>query len=385
MNIQNEKGMKLLTELKKKTKVRRLTLDINRRMIFISDIHGDLVTMKAGLEKFGFNDNDYLFIIGDIYEKGDKGTNLEIIRYVMELDRTHDNVFVMAGNCEESLRFILTPMPKRNFLYYVLKRGHSILNDMADEMGITISEDMDVPAFIEAVHKNYIDIYDYIDTLDDVVIINDTIVLVHAGLDDINNIPEYSMSVLKYDNFDTLSKGVDKLTIVGHYPTRNYRHDVSCVNPIFNMRKKIMSIDGGNHLVKGGQINFLFLESLKTMKFNWNYVDHYPKYVMKLDVNYDEPDDFINVTYGDNEIEILDTDLDFNLVKHINSGITMWVHKSYVYEDNGKMYCYDASNQFLSVRKGDIISVIKKAMPYSIIKKNGYIGLIDTKYLDYDN
>ena len=116
MNILKEKGMKLLTELKKKTKVRRLTLDINRRMIFISDIHGDLVTMKAGLEKFGFNDNDYLFIIGDIYEKGDKGTNLEIIRYVMELDRTHDNVFVMAGNCEESLRFILTPMPKRNFM-----------------------------------------------------------------------------------------------------------------------------------------------------------------------------------------------------------------------------------------------------------------------------
>jgi hypothetical protein len=256
---------------------------------------------------------------------------------------------------------------------------------MADEMGITISEDMDVPAFIEAVHKNYIDIYDYIDTLDDVVIINDTIVLVHAGLDDINNIPEYSMSVLKYDNFDTLSKGVDKLTIVGHYPTRNYRHDISCANPIFNMRKKIISIDGGNHIVKGGQINFLFLESLRTMKFNWNYVDHYPKYVMKCDVNYDEPDDFINVTYGDNEIEIVDTDLDFNLVKHVNTGITMWVHKSYVYEDNGKMYCYDASNQFLSVRKGDIISVIKKAMPYSIIKKNGYIGIIETKYLDYDN
>ena len=385
MSFPKEKGMTLLTELKKRTKVRRLKLDINRRMIFISDIHGDLVTMKAGLDKFGFCDNDYLFIIGDIYEKGDKGTNLEIIRYVMELDRTHDNVFVMAGNCEESLRFILTPMPKRNFFYYVLKRGHSILNDMADEMGIELNENMDVPGFIEKVHTNYIDIYDYVDTLDDVIIINDSIVLVHAGLDDINNIPEYSMSVLKYDNFDTLSKGVDKLTIVGHYPTRNYRHDISCANPIFNMRKKIISIDGGNHIVKGGQINFLFLESLRTMKFNWNYVDHYPKYVMKCDVNYDEPDDFINVTYGDNEIEIVDTDLDFNLVKHVNTGITMWVHKSYVYEDNGKMYCYDASNQFLSVRKGDVISVIRKAMPYSIIKKNGYIGLIDTKYLEYDN
>lgn len=374
-----------MTELRKRTRVKHLKLDINRRMIFISDIHGDLATMKKGLQDFGFCDNDYLFIIGDIYEKGDPGTNLEIIRYVMELDRTHDNVFVMAGNCEEALRFILTPMPKRNFLYYVMKRGHSILNDMANEMQIEINENMDIPAFIERVHTEYSDIYEYIDKLDDVVIINDTIVLVHAGIDSINNIPEYSMSVLKYDNFDTLSHGQEKLTIVGHYPTRNYRHDVSCVNPIFNMRKKIISIDGGNHLVKGGQINFLFLESLNTMKFTYRYEDHYPKYTMTCDVNYEEPDDFINVTYNNNEIEILDTDLDFYLVKHLDSGISMWVHKSYVYEDNGKVYCYDASNQFLSVRKGDVISVIRVANPYSIIKKNGYIGLIDTKYLENVN
>ena len=60
MSFPKEKGMTLLTELKKRTKVRRLKLDINRRMIFISDIHGDLVTMKAGLDKFGFCDNDYL-------------------------------------------------------------------------------------------------------------------------------------------------------------------------------------------------------------------------------------------------------------------------------------------------------------------------------------
>ena len=371
-----------MTELKKKTIVKRLTLDINKRMIFVSDIHGDLPTFKKGLNDFGFNENDYLFIIGDIFEKGDPGQNLDIIRYIMEFDKAHDNVFVMAGNCEESLRFILTPMPKRNFLYYVQKRGHSILNDMAKEMNIDINEDMDIPSFIENVHRKYIDIYDYLDKLPDLLIINDMIVLVHAGIDDINNIPEYSMSILKYDNFDNVSHGCDKLTIVGHYPTRNYRNDVSCVNPIFNMRKKILSIDGGNHLVKGGQINFVFLESLKTMKFSYRYVDHYPKHIMKCDVFYDEPDNFINITYGDNEIEIIDTDLDFNLVHHVNSGQTMWVHKSNIYQDNGKKYCFDASNGFLSVKKGDLISIVIKAMPYSIIKKNGYIGLIDTKYIE---
>ena len=64
----------------------------------------------------------------------------------------------------------------------------------------------------------------------------------------------------------------------------------------------------------------------------------------------------------------------------------MWVHTSFVYQDqkNNKIYAFDASNNFLSVRKGDIVSVVKKANPYSVIKRNGYIGLIDTKHLDED-
>ena len=95
-----------MRELMKKTKVNRLTLDINKRMIFISDIHGDLETMKQGLLDLNFSDDDYLFIIGDIYEKGDKGTNLEIARYVKDFSHSHPNVFPMAGNCDEVLRFL---------------------------------------------------------------------------------------------------------------------------------------------------------------------------------------------------------------------------------------------------------------------------------------
>ena len=123
-----------MIELKKKTKVRRLTLEKNRRLIFVSDIHGDVDTFKAGLENIGFNDNDYLFIIGDICEKGDFKKNLECFRYVMELSK-RDNVYPMAGNCDEVLRFILPESEKDNFLFYTVVREHSILNDMADEMG----------------------------------------------------------------------------------------------------------------------------------------------------------------------------------------------------------------------------------------------------------
>ena len=48
------------------------------------------------------------------------------------------------------------------------------------------------------------------------------------------------------------------------------------------------------------------------------------------------------------------------------------------------MYCYDGCNQFISVKAGDTISVIKKALPYSLIKRNGSIGLIETRYIEND-
>ena len=375
-----------MTELKKRTKVNRLTLDLNKRLIFVSDIHGDVDTFKEGLKKINFNENDYLFIIGDITEKGDFKKNLECFRYVMELSKL-DNVFPMAGNCDEVLRFILPEEQKDNFLYYTVIREHSILNDIAYEMDYKLSMDMDVRDFVDKVRAKYKDLYNFMESLDDVIIINNELVLVHGGLDDYNNIPEYSLSLLKYDNFYEKSSGVDKLTIVGHYPTRNYRHDISCCNPIFDFNKRIISIDGGNHIVKGGQINYVILESLQSMNFSYVYVDHYPKHIMKYDADYTVPQTPVNITYGNNEIEIISTDLDFYYIKHITTGMCMWVHTSYVYQDekSGKYYCYDASNQFLSVRCGDEISVIKMAKPYSVIKKNGYIGLIETRYLENDN
>ncbi|MBR3617918.1 MAG: hypothetical protein IKN46_04510 [Acholeplasmatales bacterium] len=375
--------MKELRELKKKTKILKLNLPVNKRLIFVSDIHGDLNTFKRGLEKINFNDDDYLFIIGDIHEKGDASYNLATLRYVIELSKK-PNVYPMAGNCDEVFRFVLPAEAKEKFLYYANVKKHSIINDIAEEQNYKLSMDMDVADFVNMLQEKYSDLYDFMDSLYDVCIINEKIVLVHGGIDDINNIPEYSISMLKYDNFYELSKPQEKLMIVGHYPTRNYRGDISCVNPIFDFKKKIISIDGGNHIVKGGQINFVYLESLDSMKFGYVWVDHYPKEVIKYDVDYDNPSTLVNLTFGDNEVEIIDQDLDFYLVRHLKTNSKMWVHTSFIYQDkeNKKLYAYDASNNFLSVRKGDEVSVVIKANPYSVIKRNGYIGLIDTKYLD---
>lgn len=374
-------------ELKKKTKIRKIDIPTDKRCIFVSDIHGDIDTFKQGLKSLNFNSDDYLFIIGDIYEKGDFSKNLETINYVYELSKNNKNVFPMAGNCDEVLRFILPKEDKEKFLYYANIKKRSIINDIAAKENYKLSMDMNVDDFIKMIYKKYHYLYEFIDSLDDVIFINDKLVLVHGGIDDINNIPKYSLDLLKYDKFYELTKPQQKLMIVGHYPTRNYRSKLACVNPIFDFKKNVICIDGGNHVVKGGQINFVYINNLDEMKFDFAYYDHYPKFIMKDSVDYKAPIEHVNIRFGENEVEVLNTDLDFIYIRHLSTNICMWVHNSFVYknESNNKFYCYDGSNQFISVKKGETISIIIKANPYSLIKKDGFIGLIETKYIDYEN
>lgn len=374
-------------ELKKKTKIRKIDIPTDKRCIFVSDIHGDIDTFKQGLKSLNFNSDDYLFIIGDIYEKGDFSKNLETINYVYELSKNNKNVFPMAGNCDEVLRFILPKEDKEKFLYYANIKKRSIINDIAAKENYKLSMDMNVDDFIKMIYKKYHYLYEFIDSLDDVIFINDKLVLVHGGIDDINNIPKYSLDLLKYDKFYELTKPQQKLMIVGHYPTRNYRSKLACVNPIFDFKKNVICIDGGNHVVKGGQINFVYINNLDEMKFDFAYFDHYPKFIMKDSVDYKAPIEHVNIRFGENEVEVLNTDLDFIYIRHLSTNICMWVHNSFVYknESNNKFYCYDGSNQFISVKKGETISIIIKANPYSLIKKDGFIGLIETKYIDYEN
>jgi protein phosphatase len=171
--------------------------------------------------------------------------------------------------------------------------------------------------------------------------------------------------------------------IVGHYPTRNYRPNLASVNPIFDFDKRIISIDGGNQVVKGGQINFVELNSLERMEFSYSYADHYQKHIMKCDVKYDDIA-ITNIIFGQNEVEILEINSDFYYVNHIKTNTNMWIYKDNVYYFNNKYYAYDGTNYFISVNKDDKVSICIKANPFSLIKKDGIIGLIDTKYLDYD-
>ena len=77
-----------------------------RRVIAISDIHGNLPFLKGVLEKANFSPADVLVLVGDLFEKG--RDSLGTLRYILELQQTH-TVYPLCGNCDGLvLRFFET-------------------------------------------------------------------------------------------------------------------------------------------------------------------------------------------------------------------------------------------------------------------------------------
>ena len=52
-------------------KVQKLELPAGRRVLAVSDIHGNLDFFQALLRQVGFCRNDILIILGDVLEKGE--------------------------------------------------------------------------------------------------------------------------------------------------------------------------------------------------------------------------------------------------------------------------------------------------------------------------
>lgn len=68
-----------------------------RRVLAISDIHGNLPFFRGVLKKAEFTPEDVLVLVGDLFEKGEE--SLGLLRYLMELGETH-TVYPLCGNCD---------------------------------------------------------------------------------------------------------------------------------------------------------------------------------------------------------------------------------------------------------------------------------------------
>lgn len=363
-------------------KIKKLELEKGRRILVTGDIHGHLALLESLLGRAGFCERDYLFIIGDIVEKGPD--SLGALRRVMKLSE-RDNVTVLTGNVDawrvSMLDRLNNPGAAESFYKYLIKmrkwKGTSLFDEMARETSLAVDSPDDVLAVKARISSHFKAEYDFLRSLP-AVAETQKYIFTHAGLPsaDLDSLRDKKLfDVLKIDNFLSLGLSFDKFVIVGHWPVTLYGEKIAQANPVINRERSIISIDGGCGLKRDGQLNLLIIPELDCPPdyITSIYADGLP-IVTAID-SQDASSDSINIRWLDNKIRILERGEHFTLAEHISSGYRLKIYNKYIGDISADItYTDDFTDYMLPVSPGDALSLLYETPEGHIVKKKGVSG-----------
>ncbi|MFO1442408.1 serine/threonine protein phosphatase [Bacillus sp. Bva_UNVM-123] len=225
-----------------------------KRMLAISDIHGNLEKFERLLELVQYDKNeDQLLLLGDFVDRGPHSR--AVLNKVIQLKT--EGAIALIGNHEKMMieAFQGDPMCLKRWYYNggiktLQNYGYDIDKDDADywyttdEMPELIQINDDIRTHIEFL-KELPFFYE-----------TDTHIFVHAGVHPETPIRSTDPHTLVWirEEFHLGYKG-EKTVVFGHTPT-NYLHDS---NDVYFGKNNIIGIDGG--CAYGGRLNCLDVES----------------------------------------------------------------------------------------------------------------------------
>lgn len=197
----------------------------------ISDIHGCYDKYIKMLEKINFNNNDDLYILGDIFDRGEEP--LKILDHIV----ANKNIYLIKGNHEEM--FIEAYEHFDYSLWYL--NGGKTTHSRLLERG-----------------QDYIDsVYKYIKNLPLYMVV-DNYILVHADilipnryskLKEILNITGENTMLWSRSNIGNEKEHIKYKVVHGHTPVMNikenghYYIDCGCCFPKYNGRLACLNLD----------------------------------------------------------------------------------------------------------------------------------------------
>ena len=225
----------------------------------ISDIHGNYNAYMDMLKKIQFDDDDMLYILGDILDRGPNP--IQVILDVMK----RPNVEVLAGNhcvmALECLSFLLKEITQESLADLDREMFGKLLNWRQNGASTTIKEFL---KYDRSIQQEILAFISELDVYDEIEVAGKTFILVHAGLGNFSpekQLWEYELNELVWDRPDYEKMYFsDKYVISGHTPTLAIECN-SKPGYIYQANHHIV-IDCGSSF-PGGRLACLHLEDMK--------------------------------------------------------------------------------------------------------------------------
>lgn len=349
-----------------------------RRIVAVSDIHGNLPFFLGLMDQIKLSPSDILILVGDILEKGQN--SLDLLRHIMALSKTH-TVYPLCGNCDGLvLRFFESDeLDELFFSFYLDKHPESTLRQMAREKGFDQTDNL--PALRQNLRAAYPEEWAFLRSMP-TILETEHLLFVHGGIPSLENMEQLDRwKCMKNDHFWEQGRSFEKYVIVGHWPTTLYNPTIPSSAPIIDRKSRIISIDGACVLKVDGQLNALLIPEESSSDFSWAAYDGLPT-VTALEAQ-GASTDSINIRWGRSRLELLEEGEELSLCRHVESGRVLPILNHYLQHKPEGLFCEDSTDYRLEVLPGDTLTLVATTKQGYLCKKDGctgwYFGKIESK------
>lgn len=352
----------------------RPQIEPGRRVVAVSDVHGNLPFLKGLLDKVKLTPDDVLVIVGDLLEKG--RDSLAALRYVLELQKTH-TVYTLCGNCDDIARAFLENRPgidQRVWPILSYWRERALLLQLAGQAGLPAPRGPeDLPTLRAALLRRFPQETGFLLALPTILEAGNFL-FVHGGIPREDRLEELdAYPCMKNDDFMGQGLSFRKWVVVGHWPVTLYDPCVQRSAPLIHRGRHIASIDGGCVLKTDGQLNALLIPDVYGEDMSAQWYDGLP--VLTALDGQEESAGSINIRWSDSTVDVLGEEEDCVLIRHLSSGRRLWAPKDFVsvWQD-GRTHTEDATDYALPVAPGDRLSLVRRTRRGLLVKKTGITG-----------
>ena len=351
-------------------RIQKLSVAPGRRILAVSDVHGNLPYLRARLEKAAFGTDDELIIAGDFLEKGPE--SLATLRYLMALSR-QGNCHLLLGNCDHwNDVFHEHEDSDEQIVQYILTKKRGLLWEMCNTAALDPFEVDDFAAVKRRLRQLYAAEWDFLDSLPH-AIETEHYVFVHAGMRPDKPLRAHTAEELMHcDDFMRRGWRFDKWVVAGHWPVMLYGRDTVCANPVIDRDARIISIDGGCVLKDDGQLNALLIPFEGSEDFGFVAYDPFPLRTVKTAQAASERSYYIR--WGDSRVQVLQRGEEFSRCRHIRTGYEMDILTRYLFTGEPITDCNDCTDYVLPLEPGDAVSVVEETSRGFFVKHKGVSG-----------